>query len=688
MKNEECFLLDTFIENNNLKVQFIKENGEKFCLKYKFLPKIQLKCSKSFVNSIPFQKKIKIKKDIFLKKELNVWEISIPVSKWKLWKKKLLLNEDVEIFNIDLSPVIQFYFEYNLFPTAKVYIHYRDDKLIKIECLNSPFDTDYKIPPLKILALRPVCEGNPKFSKWDAIELSIEDRNYYFEGIDKYFFETFMKLISEDNPDLIVTIYGDSLIFPQIHYISKKMNIKLNLKFIFKNGVSFFSYGKVVYRDSISLIKDKIHIDLANSFFGKHCGIEGLIEVARLTSFPLQEAGRISPGSSISLMELREAFKRNYLIPSTKAYPERFKTALQLLDVDKGGLFFLPEPGIFKNVAELDFFSMYPSIISKYNVSIETFKCECCKGIKEKIKVPFTDYYFCRKKRGIIPATIDPLLKKRKKYKEMLKTEYKEEIDLRQNAIKWMLVTCFGYLGYKNAKFGCVEAHEATTAYGRYILLKAKEIAENLGFKLIYAITDSIYVQKDDAKEEDYKKLAELISKKTGFEIKLEGIFEFIKFLPATQNEYKPVMNRFFGIYKNGEIKIRGLMCNRRDTPEFVKNFQKELLKNIINRKKLEKIYKKYLQMLMDNRIDIKELAIKKRISKSPENYKHNTFNSIIAKQIKNINPGENIFFVVTDEKNPIPEERVKLTSVADSYDFSYYKKLIDKAYREIYSKM
>ena len=51
----------------------------------------------------------------------------------------------------------------------------------------------------------------------------------------------------------------------------------------------------------------------------------------------------------------------------------------------------------------------------------------------------------------------------------------------RGRRVKWMLVTCFGYLGYKNARFGRIEAHEAVTAYGRDKLLTAKEICEAAG---------------------------------------------------------------------------------------------------------------------------------------------------------------------------------------------------------------
>jgi DNA polymerase elongation subunit (family B) len=41
-----------------------------------------------------------------------------------------------------------------------------------------------------------------------------------------------------------------------------------------------------------------------------------------------------------------------------------------------------PLVGLFENVAEYDFFSMYPSIITNYNLSYETINCkhpECKK---------------------------------------------------------------------------------------------------------------------------------------------------------------------------------------------------------------------------------------------------------------------------------------------------------------------
>lgn len=669
MKSEECFLLDIFIEKDDLIFHLIRKDAVRFFLKKRYYPKIHIKGKRI---NLPYKTTLKVKKDIFEKKEVEVWEVEVPISKWENFKRKLLFKEDIEVYNLDLAPQVQFYFENSIFPTSKVEVFYDGDRLIKINPRDDPFSINYSIPPLNIFGVK-YCEG-------EGIEVSYRDRIFHFEEINEELINFFKKVIIEERPDLIVSVRGDDIIFPKIYKACRDFR-KI---FTFRGGFSFFSYGKVVYKAQVTYISRIIHIDLANSFFGKHTGLEGIFEVARLTSFPLQEASRISPGSSISLMELKTAFKRGYLIPSTKAYPENFKKASYLLEIDKGGVFFLPPVGIVENVAELDFFSMYPSIIAKYNISIDTFKCDCCRELASKIKIPFTDYYFCRKNKGIIPETIEPLLEKRKKYKEILKKEYSEDIDLRQSAIKWMLVTCFGYLGYKNAKFGCVEAHEATTAMGRFLLLKAKEIAEEKGFEIVYAITDAIYVRKDTATEKDYKLLAEEITKKTGFKINLEGIFKFIKFLPAVCSSTKPVMNRFIGIYKNGEVKIRGLMINRRDTPEFIKKFQKEIIENIFDKEKCIEIFEKYEQILKDCKVNIKELAIKKKVTKKPSDYKVKTPTSIIASKIENINPGENILYVVVDEKNKISEERIKSIYSAESYDFNYYLKLLKKAFNEV----
>ena len=88
---------------------------------------------------------------------------------------------------------------------------------------------------------------------------------------------------------------------------------------------------------------------------------------------------------------------------------------------------------------------MYPSIIVNANLSPET------------IEHP--------ERPGFLPLALSPLLQLRINTKRLKKTNPKiAGID---SILKWMLVTCFGYTGYKNAKFGRIEVHEGITGiYG------------------------------------------------------------------------------------------------------------------------------------------------------------------------------------------------------------------------------
>ena len=61
-----------------------------------------------------------------------------------------------------------------------------------------------------------------------------------------------------------------------------------------------------------------------------------------------------------------------------KGEPEHFKTAGELLTIDKGGLTFMPPPGLHTRVAEVDFAYMYPTIMTIHNISPETVNCHCC----------------------------------------------------------------------------------------------------------------------------------------------------------------------------------------------------------------------------------------------------------------------------------------------------------------------
>jgi DNA polymerase elongation subunit (family B) len=211
------------------------------------------------------------------------------------------------------------------------------------------------------------------------------------------------------------------------------------------------------------------------------------------------------------MMQLDRALTDGILIPWKKGEPERWKTAWDLLVSDKGGLVYQPITGLYENVAEIDFASMYPAMMVQHNISPETVDCACCPDNA----APEIGYSTCRRREGLVTRTLRPIPQRRKELKRLRSAATglaRERYDHRQTALKWILVTCFGYLGYKNARFGRIEAHETVTAYAREKLLTARALAEARGFRVLHAIVDSMWLTSWALRRSSVAKVLKMLS--------------------------------------------------------------------------------------------------------------------------------------------------------------------------------
>jgi DNA polymerase-2 len=220
-------------------------------------------------------------------------------------------------------------------------------------------------------------------------------------------------------------------------------------------------------------------------------GLLGAIEQARVTGLPVQEIARRSPGAGIAAMQTLTALKRNILVPYQQQKGEVPKTYEELVVSDRGGMVFEPLPGVFPNVAIIDFMSMYPSIIVEYNISPETV------GVEEEDAFDIPEMgIMISSHEGLIPATLRPMVEKRVKIKRLLKTMDKNDAQYPRykaikNSLKWLCVVAYGRLGFANSTFGRINSHEVVSFIGRKMILKAKEIAEDHGFTVIHAYVAS-----------------------------------------------------------------------------------------------------------------------------------------------------------------------------------------------------
>jgi DNA polymerase-2 len=389
-----------------------------------------------------------------------------------------------------------------------------------------------------------------------------------------------------------------------------------------------------VHRDRQTLLLGRIHLDPENSMSFKDFGFLGTYELARVTGLPLQNAARRSPGGGFTAMQIRAALDREILLPLNKKRHEKFKSALELVEADNGGLVYQPLIGLHEKVAGIDFFSMFPSIMSAWNISPETVNTY---GEHTRF-VPGINRPISQDHRGVVPTVLEPILVKRRQSKTELKRLKKDDeqygpMKTMTETLKWLGWVSFGYQGFSGNRIGSIEAHESINGVSRDLLLHAKEAAEEQGFMVIHMYVDSLFIKKAGCETEtDFDAVIEEMNQRTGLMLELEGIFNWIIFLPSKTDEDLPIPNCFFGAYQNGETKCRGIMARRGDTPIFVVESQMRAIRLMARaedaaalRKLLPKLVyflrQKY-QQLTNEKIAMRELVISQRLGRELEDYK------------------------------------------------------------------
>ncbi len=624
-------------------------------------------------------------------------------------RKIIFCGEKVSFFNCDL-PLSQYYlYLRGIFPLGRCGVEFAGPELVAIYPQESPWTREYELPDLTTMEI--FSESGPwrPLGKKNALVVRCDGRTLIFDtGSAEDLVRNLNRLLRFYDPDLILTDYGDSFLIPALWRLSRRGQERLLFdreptpihRSLVTEGRSYFTYGKIIYQGPDYPFFGRLHIDRENSFFYAATGWEGVGEVARLSKIPVQRLARRSPGTAISSMQLDRALQEKILIPWRKGEPEKFKTAWDLLVADKGGLTFQPSLGLYEEVAEIDFSSMYPTIMVQHNISAETILCSCCP----QPKVPEIGYNVCEKREGLIPKTLRPILERRQYFRSRKKATSGAQVEIysrRQTALKWLLVVCFGYLGYRNARFGRIEAHEAVTAYGREKLLQAKEISEAHGFRVLHALTDALWITKPGLSRQEVLELCRQIGQVTEVPIELEGIYKWIIFLPAKGKRALPVANRYFGVMEKGELKARGLAFRRHDTPLLIKEAQQEMLDLLCTcqdkqdyehkREQIRDIMESYLTRLRTGDLKNEDLLIAKSVRQKAEAYKVDNLTALALRQLAEggirIHPGEKVYYLIREAQAPNKEERVRafpFLKAEDLYDEEKYGKLLHEATKEL----
>lgn len=601
-------------------------------------------------SGLNFLKKNRIQHELVYKKNyleetVQVYKISVDIADYEryiAWIEQETKHR-VMLYNADIPPEQQYLYKKGLRPGMSID---GDDDISLTKC---------------VMALED-----------DSVILN--DKTYSLAQL-----KDFVDAFNAIDPDVIIMRYAFANL-PKLEELLIKNNLTPpfhrwdSMPIRYRGGKTFFSYGNIVYKDFAIRLKGRLLVD-STSIIGDECDIEGILELCRLTGARFQQIASRSYGAIFQHALTRILYEKDYLIPYKEKPVDQPMSMLNMLTADSAGHRFDAKTGYHEHVAEIDFSSMFPWIIYNKNISAETI----LKNNATATKVPGLPIYITQHPKGIIPQAIKPLIDKRMEYKKNPTTINHERI----KALKYVLVTAYGYLRFREFKLGIATSHMAICAYARDILLTAARMAEERGFTIVHGIVDSLFIKKHNIQDEEVRLLCKDIESIVNIPVCFEGIFKWIIFLPSINNIYRPLPATYYGVFRSGTIKCRGIESRQRKIPQIVRMFQQRIIEDMAlhNRKEILLKVPEYCRNIrtvieMLNKIPAEHLAYSVRVSKT--GYDRNIPQKIIIKKylgrgIK-LYPGQTIKYIHQKNRVVLPDEYNGMP------DKEHYRRLLIRA--------
>jgi DNA polymerase I len=355
-----------------------------------------------------------------------------------------------------------------------------------------------------------------------------------------------------------------------------------------------------------------------------------MVLLSRIAKLPLEDLTRSQVSAWIRNMLYYEHRRRGWLIPNKediiKSRGEAYTKAVIKGKKYAGAVVLDPPAGVFFNIYVLDFASLYPSVISKWNLSYETVNCQNKEGAERPIaELP---HWICRGRRGITSLLVGILRDLRVHvYKRLAKNaptpQEKALYDVVQSAMKVFINASYGVFGAETFPLYCPPVAELTTALARYVMTSTVLRAVELGMEPIYGDTDSLFLL--GASDEKIKGLVDYAAQ-LGIDIDLDKVYRFVLFSGRKKN--------YLGVTSDGSVVIKGLVGKKRNAPVFVKELMDDIVERLRNvgtlddlfkvREEVSALVKEYESRLREKRITLDKLAIKTSLNKDLDEYTKN----------------------------------------------------------------
>lgn len=389
-------------------------------------------------------------------------------------------------------------------------------------------------------------------------------------------------------------------------------------------------------------------------------------QLSAISGLPLDQVMAAAVGFRVDSYLLRIAHNLGELIPNKNELP--FLTY-------RGALVQEPKRGIHKNVAVLDFASMYPRLMKKYNLSPDTLLAPNEDVSPESVYlIPEVGHRFRMKPDGFYRIALSSLIAERARIKRELSSATdgaaQSVLRERERAIKVMTNACYGYAGWAGGRWYVREVAESAAALGRQLISETIREATALGLEVIYSDTDSIFVSNVKQKVQE---LTDRVNKHSELEIRVESEYKCVLFTEA--------MKRYAGLRADGTLDVVGLEAVRGDWADIARAVQESVLLAVLRNESvklaIESVHET-VRRLRKHEVPLKSCIIWKTLTKPIEEYRVRIPHVEAAKKLAvagwHVTVGDKVAYVIVKGKGPLFQRaRPYHEAKPEDLDVEYY---------------
>jgi len=329
----------------------------------------------------------------------------------------------------------------------------------------------------------------------------------------------------------------------------------------------------------------------------------------------------------------------------------------------EGGYVHSIEPGLYRWVVVMDFKSMYPSIIIKYNICFTTISED--GEIESPIGVRFVSP---ERRRGLVPRILEELMKKRDELKRRMKEAKTEEerdyYDGLQRAVKVLMNSFYGVFASSFYRFTNKDIGASITAFARETTKSIIRELEAKGIRVVYGDTDSVFFESPEKSLEGAVKwgrnLAKEFSEKMGLVLEFEKVFDSF-FSHGAKKRY--VGKVAYPPEERGKLVVRGYETRRTDAFDLQSEALMEVFRMVLDGdlEGAERYAKEIVEKVKKGEVPIEKLVISRSVAsfdsyKNPNSLPHvQAAKKLIARGHQFV-PGMKVSWIVVNSRRT-PQE-------------------------------